>query len=453
MGGRIFEHRDVGGNMAKAQVAIDSHRLMWLRFSLMGAGLLASFYLSQKSWAGDVLPAPSANMGDIVMNGSLARSYDATKTLQVRFYASCFGTNLRSVANPLSPDANVKMTIGLKTNDDKDASVEVQFKGDLVVPTADNSEQNLSITATGLSSSGLRATRAGNVVSMVIPDGIRVTESLSANGEVTVKSQAHPVRSISFYQEGVSGGTYMANTGPLSSSTTWALSSDHSSLEIRSAFPGQTGFCGGYFSPIMVFFGDERPQFTSVSRFPLSPTKGSIYWPEAGNWAILAMDRNGDGQISEKDELFGEDETRKIANGFDALAKLDSNKDRKMNAKDKNFGRLLLWRDANANGVSDPGELKSLAEEGLSEISLIYEKNIVTPVAARAELRERSTALVKGKSVQVIDVWFGPQGETVEAIQMKSSAQPARKQAKGNRQVEQPRTAVKTEAVRAPASN
>ncbi|HRK09206.1 MAG TPA: hypothetical protein PLZ57_15665, partial [Pseudobdellovibrionaceae bacterium] len=77
--------------MAKVQVAIDSRGMVWLRFFLMSAGLLASFYFSQKSWAGDVLPAPSANMSDIVMNGSLARSYDATKTLQVRFYASCFG--------------------------------------------------------------------------------------------------------------------------------------------------------------------------------------------------------------------------------------------------------------------------------------------------------------------------------------------------------------------------
>jgi hypothetical protein len=119
--GLRLEGSDLGGNMAKVQFAIDSHVRFGLRFFLMSAGLLASFHFSQKSWAGDVLPAPAANMGDIVMNGSLARSYDATKTLQVRFYASCFGTNLRSVANPLSPDSNVKMTIGLKTNDDKDA--------------------------------------------------------------------------------------------------------------------------------------------------------------------------------------------------------------------------------------------------------------------------------------------------------------------------------------------
>ena len=59
------------------------------------------------------------------------------------------------------------------------------------------------------------------------------------------------------------------------------------------------------------------------------------------------------------------------ANGFEELRRLDTNGDGRINQLDANFNKLLLWRD-NGNGITEPGELISLADAGIVEISLGY---------------------------------------------------------------------------------
>lgn len=83
--------------------------------------------------------------------------------------------------------------------------------------------------------------------------------------------------------------------------------------------------------------------------------------------AFLAMDRNGNGRIDDGTELFGNhtpgSPDAAALNGFEALRTLHSpaygasTLDRSIDAGDAAFGRLLLWRDANHNGISEPDEL------------------------------------------------------------------------------------------------
>ncbi|MCP4645231.1 MAG: hypothetical protein GY851_32615 [bacterium] len=88
-----------------------------------------------------------------------------------------------------------------------------------------------------------------------------------------------------------------------------------------------------------------------------------------GGDAFLAMDRNGNGLIDSGRELFGDQ--RGAANGFEELRKLDSNGDGRINSKDNDFDKLILFKD-NGNGLTEEGELASLAESGISEIQLGY---------------------------------------------------------------------------------
>ena len=55
---------------------------------------------------------------------------------------------------------------------------------------------------------------------------------------------------------------------------------------------------------------------------------------------------------------------------FSHLASFDTDHDGKLDAGDKDFGSFDVWTDTNGNGSSDPGELQSLVQAGISSISL-----------------------------------------------------------------------------------
>ena len=85
---------------------------------------------------------------------------------------------------------------------------------------------------------------------------------------------------------------------------------------------------------------------------------------------FLVIDRNGNGLIDDSSELSLLAEDPASASSLGALAKLDSNGDRVIDAKDARFGELRVWVDASGDGVTDQGELKTLAELGIVSIGL-----------------------------------------------------------------------------------
>ncbi len=103
-----------------------------------------------------------------------------------------------------------------------------------------------------------------------------------------------------------------------------------------------------------------------------------VAWP-SGNDALLAIDLDESGAIESGRELFsnymvGPGGSR-FASGFDALAIYDraamgGNHNGIIDAGDAVFEKLLVWRDQNDNGVSEPGELGSLAEAGIASLPL-----------------------------------------------------------------------------------
>ena len=85
--------------------------------------------------------------------------------------------------------------------------------------------------------------------------------------------------------------------------------------------------------------------------------------------AILAIDLNGNGRVDSGAEIvFG-------GNGLTDLqglaATYDSNHDGVLDAKDAAFAQFGVWQDANGNGVSDPGEFRTLTQAGITSISLV----------------------------------------------------------------------------------
>nr|MDJ0682427.1 hypothetical protein [Xenococcaceae cyanobacterium MO_167.B52] len=120
----------------------------------------------------------------------------------------------------------------------------------------------------------------------------------------------------------------------------------------------------------------------------------------------VSFDKNGKeigrGLIENQDELFG---GSGVGDAFEKLASYDSNNDKVINSLDDNFDKLLIWQDANENGMTDEGELGSLSVFGVSELSLDYKSNSIIDAQGNT-LGETSTAVVDGKVRDLVDVYF-----------------------------------------------
>jgi hypothetical protein len=83
---------------------------------------------------------------------------------------------------------------------------------------------------------------------------------------------------------------------------------------------------------------------------------------------FLAYDKNGNGIIDNGKELFGDQNGAR--NGFEELAKYDTDSNGLIDHNDLVFNSLSVWQDHNRDGVTDEGELRSMDEAGIRAIGL-----------------------------------------------------------------------------------
>jgi hypothetical protein len=92
--------------------------------------------------------------------------------------------------------------------------------------------------------------------------------------------------------------------------------------------------------------------------------KNGTGWIQADD-GLLVLDRNGNGSIDSGRELFGDSTPLAgggtAADGFAALAQEDTSLDGKVDAGDARWAGLRVWQDANQDGISQAGELRTLA--------------------------------------------------------------------------------------------
>lgn len=89
-----------------------------------------------------------------------------------------------------------------------------------------------------------------------------------------------------------------------------------------------------------------------------------------GNDGFIAYDKNGDGKITEHDELSFVSYKSGSQTDLEGLAGFDSNHDGKFSAADEKWASFGVWQDANENGITDAGEFRSLDSMGITEVSL-----------------------------------------------------------------------------------
>ncbi|MFK0331567.1 DUF5801 repeats-in-toxin domain-containing protein [Rhizobium sp. NPDC090275] len=130
-----------------------------------------------------------------------------------------------------------------------------------------------------------------------------------------------------------------------------------------------------------------------------------IAWT-AGTDGILAYDVDGNGKIDNGSEIFSPHFAGgNYVDGLAALATLDSNHDGKIDANDEAFSKLTIWQDLNHNGISDAGELSSLADHQIASLSLDAHASD-SAINGQAILADGSYTLTDGSTGHFVEVAF-----------------------------------------------
>jgi hypothetical protein len=113
------------------------------------------------------------------------------------------------------------------------------------------------------------------------------------------------------------------------------------------------------------FFGDGHP-------FQMAWTA-----PDSTNGWLAIPGANG--TVDSARELFGNADG--YPNGFLKLATYDTNKDGQIDSRDDAWSMLRVWIDANHDGISQPEELRSLADVGTSSRLTSDTTRAATPIS------------------------------------------------------------------------
>jgi len=166
-------------------------------------------------------------------------------------------------------------------------------------------------------------------------------------------------------------------------------------------------------SPLVLDLNGDGVQTTTLANgvaFDLAAT-GTLQqsaWVDRHD-GLLALDLNGDGTINSGAELFGNNTLlangSKAADGWAALAGLDSNADRVVSAADAQFANLRVWQDADTDGQTDSGELRTLADVGITSIALAHD---ASSTAQNGNVLDGlgSVTHADGSTSQITDAWL-----------------------------------------------
>jgi hypothetical protein len=133
-----------------------------------------------------------------------------------------------------------------------------------------------------------------------------------------------------------------------------------------------------------------------------------VAWTTAGtDDAFLAIDLNHNGKIDNGTELLGTYFSKadgvRAANGLEALLDLHKHsgvtKFSNIDSTSPLYTQLLVWVDANHNGISEPQELRTLAEAGVVELRLNYTTINDAPDAGGNRVLLKAQAMVRNRSM------------------------------------------------------
>ena len=170
--------------------------------------------------------------------------------------------------------------------------------------------------------------------------------------------------------------------------------------------------CG---SPLVLDLDDNGIKTTSIF-MPVTFDLDGDGLPDEAAWLdphsddrFLALDLNQNGVIDSGRELLGDASGGPALgsqNGFEALKVYDRNLDGKVSPQDPVWSQLLVWHDANYNGLSEEGEIRSLRSVDIVFISLEAEDlDVVDGHGNRRRYWGSAVKKQTGRAL-VVDIFF-----------------------------------------------
>jgi hypothetical protein len=149
---------------------------------------------------------------------------------------------------------------------------------------------------------------------------------------------------------------------------------------------------------------------------------------------VLVWDKYRDGLVHDNSQYAFAQYATTYANGLDANGKaptdlsglaeaFDSNQDGMFDAQDAKFADFKVWQDANQNGVSDAGEVRSLADVGIASINLVSDGVVRTPAEGVTEAGRTMATTNDGQSMLVADAAFAFRTATADELAMAQAVQ------------------------------
>jgi hypothetical protein len=212
-------------------------------------------------------------------------------------------------------------------------------------------------------------------------------------------------------------------------------------------------------SPVSLNFKSAKSVTEGMTfvQFPLDPraSRDTWYtWKASEDHPLLVLDPNHTGNVTSPYQLFGSWtfggrsllhatalqpsqalplHAQPWEHGYDALGTLDSNHDGKISGDE--LKPLGLWFDRNRNGVSEPGEVKSVESSGIRALfyqGAAYDDSVDGFLLKNAFEREVGNTRITGSAVD----WFSPGDRLKDNIVRFESFRAARKQRRASPSVE-----------------
>lgn len=132
---------------------------------------------------------------------------------------------------------------------------------------------------------------------------------------------------------------------------------------------------GGGKKPIAIDLGGDGFSFVNVDDSTIFFDVTGDGWKRRTSWigkndGLLAYDMDGDGKIDKLGEISFAAYRDGAQSDLEGMAAFDTNYDGQFDAQDEKWARFGIWQDANQNGMTDPGELRSLTQAGVQQVHL-----------------------------------------------------------------------------------